>query len=416
MRKAIMADHKLISAYVELADYYAQRFDFFPANEMLKKAQSLQPNNFEVFRGFALVALRRNDFKAADGYGARALKIYEADIDTLLLMAKANIGLLQYTEAQNYVGRAMDLDSSNVEALSLNAKITAAIHGVDAGARYVRDRLNQIVITQGHQIPQEAIDLRITLGEIYMQDERYRPAEEVIRQAVSLDPNSKRALVALAKSLQAQGLATQALEFFLKAAVMDPSDAEPLFFSGQLYASTRNWGEAYKQFERVLRVNPRFPKAHTALGRVSLSQGDNKKAIEEALLERQINPDLPDAYLLSAEAYFNLKQYSNCAGEYQKAISKHGQTAVTLVRMARCYRLTGALDSAQSLLHEATAIESGNPDIYKEQGAIFHTKALADEAIGAYDTYLRLAPNAIDRAEVESRIRKIQAGDMTFSD
>jgi tetratricopeptide (TPR) repeat protein len=383
---------------------------------MLKKAQSLQPNNFEVFRGFALVALRRNDFKAADAFGARALKIYEADSDTLLLMAKANMGLLQYTDAQNYVGRALDLDSSNVEALSLNAKITAAIHGVDAGGRYVRERLNQIVMTQGHQIPQEAIDLRITLGEIYMQDERFKPAEDVIRQALTLDPNSKKAFIALAKSLQAQGQPTQALEAFLKAAVMDPSDAEPLFFSGQLYASTGNWAEASKQFERVLRVNPRFPKAHVALGKVALSRGDGRRAIEEAQLERLINPDMPDSYLLSGEAYFNMKQYSNCASEYQKAISKHGQTAITLVKMARCYRLTGALDSAQSLLREATAIESGNPDIYKEQGAIFHTKALADEAIGAYDTYLRLAPNAIDRNEVEARIRKIQAGDMTFTD
>ena len=84
-----------------------------------------------------------------------------------------------------------------------------------------------------------------------------------------------------------------------------------------------------------------------------------------------------------------------------------------LVRLARCYRLSGDVDAAQSLLRQALAAESGNPDVYKEQGAIFHTRAMADEAIEAYDKYLRLLPNAADKAEVERLIRRIQSGDMT---
>jgi hypothetical protein len=38
---------------------------------------------------------------------------------------------------------------------------------------------------------------------------------------------------------------------------------------------------------------------------------------------------------------------------------------------------------------------------------------MADEAIGEYDTYLRLAPNAPDRPEIEARMRKVQQGDLT---
>ena len=128
--------------------------------------------------------------------------------------------------------------------------------------------------------------------------------------------------------------------------------------------------------------------------------------------ERGINPDIAESYIIAAEAYFNLRQYSNCAAEYQKSVGKAKQGATTYVRMARCYRLSGAIDAAQSLLRQATSIESGNPDIYKEQGEIFRTRGLADEAIGAYDTYIRLQPNAPDRSEVENMIRKVQSGDL----
>lgn len=416
MRKAIRADGQLTSAYVELADYYAQRFDYFAAVETLKRVQSFQPNNFEVFRGFAMVELRRNNYQGAIGYGQRALKLYETDMDTLLLMAKAHLGLQQYPEAQKFVARAVDLDFNSTEAHALTAKVEAGLHGVESGANYIQSLLNRYVITQGRQVPQAAIDLRIVLGEIYMQDERFKQAEEVTRQALALDANSKKALMGVGKAIQAQGQNAAALEYYLKAAVLDPSDAEPLFLSGQLYLDTGNFAEAWKQFERVIRANSRYPKAHSALGRTALRRGDPKKALEEAMQERAVNPDLSDAYILAAEAYFALHQYSNCAGEYQKAVSKRQQSAIILVRMARCYRLTGALESAQSLLREATALESGNPDIYKEQGAIFHTKGMADEAIGAYDTYLRLAPNAVDRGDVENRIRKVQSGDMTVGE
>lgn len=416
MRKAIRSDPQLIAAYVELADFYAQRFDYFEAMETLKRAQALQPKSYEVYRGFAMVELRRNNFKGALAFGQRALQLYETDIQTLILMAKAQLGLHQFVEAKKYAARALDLDFNEIEAHSQYAKIEAGLHGIDSGVTYVQQMLNRYVITQGQQVPQAAIDLRVTLGEIYVQDERYTQAEQVYRQALSLDRNSRRALMGLGRVLQAQSLAAQALEAFLKAAVLDPSDPEPIFLAGQLYTDTGSYAEALKQFERVLRINPRYPRAHAAIGRVALRQGDPKRALDEAIQERTINPDLIDAYLLGAEAHFTLKQYSNCAAEYQAAVARGAGTSTTLVRMARCYRLSGALDSAVSLLREAENLESGNPDIYKEQGAIFHTRSMADEAIGAYEKYLRLAPNALDRLEVEARIRMILAGDMTLKD
>jgi tetratricopeptide (TPR) repeat protein len=416
MRKAIRADSKLVSAYVELADYYAQRFDYFSAMEVLKQAQGVQPNGFEVLRGFATVEFRRNNFKGAVSYGLRALKLYETDIETLLLLARSFNGMQQFSEAQKYAARAIDLDYNNTEAHSVFAKSEAGLHGVDAGASYVQQMINKYVITQGHNVPQGAVDLRITLGEIYMQDDRHKQAEDVYRQAVTLEPNSKKALVGLGKVLQSDNQTAQALEYLLKAAVLDPSDADPIFASGLLYADIGKYAEAQKQFERVLMINPRFPKAHTALGRLAVKRGDAKKALEEAMQERTMNPELPDSYILAAEAYFALKQYSNCAAEYQRAVAKAGQGVPILVRMARCYRLSGSIEAAQSLLRQATTIESGHPDIYKEQGAIYHVRGLADEAIAAYDTYIRLAPNAADRAEVEARIRKAQAGDMNLTD
>lgn len=411
MKKAVAADPQLTVAYVYLAEYYARRFDFQAATQILTKAQRLQPNSYEVYRGLANVELIRNNFKGAVQYGMRALKLYETDLDTYLIMSKANIGLRNFQDAERFAARAIELDFNNVEAQGLYGKSEAGLRGVDAGARYMQVLINRYVISKGQQIPQAAIDYRVTLGEIYLSDERYGPAEEVLQQAIALDPNNKRALVNLAKVLQARNQQAQALEAFLRAAVLDPSDAEPIFSSGSLYADVGKTKEALKQFERVLKINSRYPRAHVALGQMYLRQGDAKTALDEAMKERETNPGLRDSYTLAGEAYFTLKQYSNCAAEYQKG-AKGQRDATLIVRMARCYRLSGALDSAQSLIKQAQSIESGNPDVYKEQGAIFQMKGMADEAVAAYDTYLKLMPAALDRADIERRMARVRAGDL----
>jgi tetratricopeptide (TPR) repeat protein len=411
MKRSVAADPQLTAAYVYLAEYYARRFDFQAATQILAKAQRLQPNSYEVYRGLANVELIRNNFKGAVQYGTRALKLYESDIDTYLIMSKANMGLRDFQAAERFAARAIELDFNSTEAQSLFGKSQAGLRGVEAGVTYMQSLINRYVITKGKQVPQAAIDYRVTLGDIYLSDQRNGPAEQAYQQALTFDADNKRALMGLAKSLQAQNKQAQALEAFLRAAVLDPSDADPIYFSGQLYAEVGKPKEALKQFERVLKINSRFPRAHVALGQMYLRTGDSKTALEEAMKEREINPGLRDSYILSAEAYFSMKQYSNCAAEYQQA-SKGQRDASLLTKMARCYRLSGALDSAQSLLKQAQSIESGNPDVYKEQGAIFQMKGMADEAVAAYDTYLKLMPAASDRAEIERREQRVRSGDL----
>jgi tetratricopeptide (TPR) repeat protein len=415
LKKAVAADPQLTSAYALLADYLAQRFDYTAASQIMSKIQAKQPNNYEVYRGFATVELRRNNFQGAIGFSQRALKLYENDEDTILIMAKALLGLQNYAEARRFALRALELDSTSSEAHALSAKALAGQQGVDAGAQELQQLINRFVITQGQQVPAAAIEYRIALGELYMKDERYTQAEEALRQAIALDRNSKKAHLVLGKVLQGENRLPEALETYLKSAILDPSDADPIFLSGILYEQAGKLPEALRQFERVLKINSLYPRAHIQLGRVYLRQGDSKRALDEANQERLSNPNLPDSYTLAAEAYYGLKQYSNCASEYQQAV-RRSRSVEVMTRMARCYRLSGSLDSAESLLRQATSIESGNADLFKEQGAIFQTKGLADEAISAYDTYLKLAPNAPDRDEVKRRMQRIQLGDLQLTE
>jgi tetratricopeptide (TPR) repeat protein len=55
LNRAIKADPSLMEAYVTMADYQAQRYNFLAATRILETAKHVNPKSYEVYRGFALV-------------------------------------------------------------------------------------------------------------------------------------------------------------------------------------------------------------------------------------------------------------------------------------------------------------------------------------------------------------------------
>ncbi len=405
-QKAIQADSKLVEAYVTLSDFFSQRYDFESAAKVLQSAYTIMPKKYEILRGFALIELRRKDYKGAETYAERALKVYDADSETFLIMGEAKIALGKFSEAQNFVGRAIEVDSTNADAQSLYAKVVVGIQGANAGITYLTDLITNY--------PREN-KYRMALAEVYIQNDNYQLAEGILRQIISIETENKKAIITLGKVLRALGRSNEALEQFFIAGVKDPNDAHPIFLAGELYFQTGKYAEAAQQFSQVLRQNPRFPLAHFQRGRSLLQLGQAKEALDEARFEQALNPNLSDGFILSAEANYALKQFSQCSSDFQKAVAKNPQGSEIYVKMARCNRRSGSLDAALSLLREAEAKESGNPNVYKELGAIYQTKAMPDEALKAYDRYLALLPNASDRGQVEEQMHKIESGNISLS-
>ncbi len=401
LNRAIKADPKLIEAYVTLADYQSERFDFLAASRILEQARKVNPKSHEVWRGFAMVELKRNNAKGAITYGKQALKLYETDVDTHIILAQASLAMRDPKMAYNYAAKAVDLDVNNRQAQIVYAESLAGIQGVDVGVDHFLKLVNNYPLVS---------EYRLALGKMLLADERYQQAEEIFRQITRLEEKPKDAYIELSKVLKAEGNMGESLDLLLKAAVLDPADAEPLYMAGIIYLELKKPQDASVQFNRVLTINRLYPLVHYQLGRAALLMNDPKSALTFTEQEKRANPNLADAYLLAAESHTLMGQYSNCATEYQKAIKLRPQQAFIYVKLAQCYRKAGNLDAAIAMLNVASTKESGLADIYKEQGAIYELKGDATHAIEAYNQYFVLDPDAPDRTQIEERISTLQRG------
>lgn len=395
LRKAVAADSSLISAYVLLADYLSQRYEYATAIEALNKAAQKASNHHEVLRGFGLVEYRRNNFKDAIGFLKRANQIFENDIETLISLAEAYLGDRNYSDAQKASVRAIEIDSSNVEAQVIYSKVLTQFQGIDAGELYLKELIKKYSYT---------IQYRMALAELLLSQERASSAQPIFQQILQAEPKNKKALIGLGQAFQAQGLFDKALKNFLTASIYDPSDAEGLMRAGILYLESQKYSNAISQFKRAQSVNPLYPRINYYMGRAYYNAGEFESALQAALAERKINPNIADSYILAAEVYSASRQFQKCAAEYQQAIKLRPQGADLYVRIAKCYRQSGSAEIAESMLSIAAGQESGNPDIYKEQGAIFEVKGDARAAMESYNKYLTLSPNAPDKREIENRI------------
>lgn len=399
LNRAVSADPQLIEAYTTLADYYSQRFNFVAAGKILSSAHRTAPKNYEVFRGYALIELRRHNFQGAINFVNQSLKLYDADVNTYIILSQAHQALSEYQQAFASAQKAIDLDPSSKEAQVIYAKTLGKVQGTEIGMDYLKDLIFRF---------STSTEYRLGLASMYMEDDRYDEALQIYDQVVKMDNKPREALVQIAKIYEYQKRHKEALDMLFQAALLDPADAEPLFLSGKLFLSVKDPKNSLEQFRRVLQINPRYPLVHYSMGQAYLLLQQPKKAIDESEKEKRKNPNMGLAYLLAAEAHKDLKNYNLCAQEYQKAIQLVEPGADIYVKVAECYRLAGNLSIATSMLNQAAKVESGYAQIYREQGSIFETKGDLELAAEAYERYFQLYPNAPDRTNIENRLIHLQ--------
>jgi tetratricopeptide (TPR) repeat protein len=415
--RSIKLDPKAVSAYTLKADYLSQKYNFSEASRAMAQAMRISPNSYEILKAQAIIENRKNNTPTAINYAEKAIKHYDADVELLTLLANGHITIFlnapsrtteeqdqktnAITLAQKYSSKAVDLEPGWPEAQLTFAKYIFASQGNVKSENYIKELIKNFPYT---------LEYRMGLAEFFEYQEKYKSAAEIYQQLVDTDPKDKKANFGLARTHNNMNNRELAQKYYLAAAVLDPSDVEPLFATARLQldvAVSKNSNAeiqlALSKFKTVRTINPNYPLISYSIAKAMLELGQFPEAIEMIKEEKSKNPNLAEPYLLAAEVFDRKGQYKECAAEYAYAIKIRSTSADLYVRAATCYRKSDALDIAQDMLDMAKQRESGFPDIYREQGFVFEKKGFPQQAKEAFRLYLELSPNAMDRSEIETK-------------
>lgn len=399
LKKAIEADPYMMESYVLMSNFYTTTYDFYNAAKILKIGSRKSPGSYEISRGWAYLNLKQGAYQRAIQYAKRALKLYEADVESLIILSEAYSKINKINESLIFATRAKEMEPNSTLVQITFAKALGNMHGVDTGVHYFKKLISNYPLI---------LEYQMALAKYLFEDDRYSFAKSVLQGLISIQPNYTDAYFYLGRVLMYEENYSKAYEAFLQAAVFNPTDPKPVFYIGQLRLKEKKYQTAEKFFKKVIALNPLYPKVYFYLGEVYFAQNNYKQAIHWARLETKTNPNLTAPLELAGRSYEKLSQFQNCANEYQKAIEKDPNNFYFYIRAARCYRKSGLLDLAIAILLKASENNSGQPELYKELGVIYKIRGAFVDAASSYCNYLKLKPTAVDRGEIKRKISALE--------
>ena len=192
-------------------------------------------------------------------------------------------------------------------------------------------------------------------GNSLLQLRAYRPATDVLNEAVKRHPRSARLQVARGIALYSRGEYEDAIRSFCAAADLDPRDPRPYLFLGEMYGvSAALSPEITRRLAAFVAQQPTSALGHFyyAMSLWKSNPGAAPPRDVEAHLQKAafLDPRLAKARFQLGVLFSDQRRYREAAAALEEAIRLEPEMAQAHYRLAQAYRRTGREDLAQKEL------------------------------------------------------------------
>ncbi len=248
-------------------------------------------------------------------------------------------------QAQDIIKR----DPNNLEARKLLGRIYLRSLGDMPGNGNGSENVLKLAIEQYEQIVKiepANVDDHLLLGRLYRLNNDLQKAEDELKTAVKLDPDSEEAVTTLSLLYSDEGDTTHAL---------------------QVLSSVPDTG--------------RSAKLYAALGATYEQRKDYKSAIDAYKRAIQLDRDNLDAIRGLAENLLNDGQIDAALDQYKVIADANPEDAQTYLRISEIYRRQGKYDEALDSLKKAEAMVPDALEVPYNIAVVYQAQARYDEAI-----------------------------------
>ncbi|WP_348263045.1 tetratricopeptide repeat protein [Telmatobacter sp. DSM 110680] len=418
-----------VQVHFSLGVLLASQKQYKAAQLELEKADSLQPETFEIIYNLGQVYLREGENSKSELALSRAMKLKPDSVETMYMSAQAYTNESRPLDALDLLLRAHKLAPENVDVIFLMAQISMS-------QNYFEDAIP--LLESGIQIAPQRADLVAALGESYFMAGKVDKAIDQFTKLLKIE-NSARSYSFLGLSYRNLGRFDEAKKYFEAGIKLDPHSTLCLFNLGFIAERQGDAAGAENYFQQALRFNPDFSDALLELANLRMAAKKLPEAVELlrryvrvsrdpangyyklAMAERSLHEtaaadrDLNSFKTMSKNSssgplpFENLFNYLNNRStlapgarsqldlaELTNEVKKHPDQPENLYLLAEAYLKTGDVAAARSTIAQLDQL--GNEDFRTLAGigvllARFH---LYDDAIEHFQRGLQTNPDSDD--------------------
>jgi len=145
-------------------------------------------------------------------------------------------------------------------------------------------------------------------------------------------------------------------------------------FKGAAYVLKEQWDEGIAQYNKALKINPRFAIAYRARGFAHCGKGQYDRAISDFTKAIEINPKYSDAYFYRGFAYCEKGQHDRAISDLTKAIEINPKYSDAYFYRGFACGGNGQYDRAISDYSKAIQLNSRHAVAYTNRAVAYYYK------------------------------------------
>jgi tetratricopeptide (TPR) repeat protein len=287
-----------VQLHYTLGVVLASEKQYHAAQRELEKANSLQPEAFDILFNLGQAYLRGGDYRQAELILKRAQGLKPDSPEALYMLAQVYNDQSRPVDALELLVRAHKLAPEDPDIIFLLARVSMT-------QNYFEDAIP--LLESGIRLAPKRADLRAALGESYFMSGRTDKAVEVFNELVEVDPRPP-SYAFLGLSYRHLGRFDEARKYFSEGLRLDPRNASCLFNMGYIESRQGNPAKAEEYFQETLKAEPDYAEALLELANLRISAKRNAEAAD--LLRRYVKVarDPSSGYYKLAMVERSLKQ------------------------------------------------------------------------------------------------------------
>ena len=252
-------------------------------------------------------------------------------------------------EAQDIIKR----DPNNLEAHKLLGRIYLRSLGDMPGGNG-SDNVLKLAIEQYERIVKiepNNVDDHLLLGRLYRLNNDLQKAENELKTAVHLDPNSEEAITTLALLYSEEGDTAHALQV-LSSVPATGRSAKLYSALGTTYEQRKDYKNAIEAYKKAIQLDRDNLDAIRGLAENLLNDGQMDAALDQYKVIADANPEDAQTYLRIAEIYRKQEKYDLALESLKKAETMVPDSMEVPYNVALVYQAQGRSDEAAKILQD----------------------------------------------------------------
>jgi tetratricopeptide (TPR) repeat protein len=392
-----------------LAQHYRSTKRPGEAVGVLVEAQQNVDITAEVRRLLGWAELERNRVDDAIKQFVQALELEPRDSAAQfgLAVAYRRKGMLEEAHAELEKVQALD---AKFPGLPLEkGRLAEASGDMDAAVTSYREAL-------GESPNDNALKSR--LGAVLVLTGELDEGERLLLEVIDAQPYSAEAEHYLGRVELERGQVEAARQHFLRAARLESDSGLYRMYVAWVALESNEMTTALRELDTALKLDPTLGDAYWLRARIRIRAGVVRDALADLRKAIELNPDRVDAWAAMGECHYQLGQMKEAIVDFEKAVAGDPERGYWWYRLGRLQLDEGRRAEALTSFGAATSLGDKTPgrkawlaDAHRLTGDIYYAQKKRQDAVVQYGRYLELAgSDAIDRADVEAKLRKIAQG------